>query len=89
MRDVSDYGASELGSAASGSNPFNIKEAAVRLRPFTHEEIHELYSQHTSDTGQAFAADAVDLADRRTAIARERLGAGGHGGARARPARVP
>ncbi|XXX75476.1 hypothetical protein WMF30_48285 [Sorangium sp. So ce134] len=32
------------------------------LRDFTREEVAGLYAQHTADTGQAFAPEAVDLA---------------------------
>ena len=32
------------------------------MRDFSAEEVAELYAQHTSDTGQAFEPDAVELA---------------------------
>ncbi|WP_437657463.1 AAA family ATPase [Sorangium sp. So ce1182] len=63
MRDVRDYkvtagGGAQLGSASS----FNVKEESVLLRGFTREEVAGLYAQHTADTGQVFAPEAVDLA---------------------------
>ena len=63
LRDVRDYrvvagGSSELGTAS----PFNIKAESITLRDFTHDEVDELYRQHTADTGQAFLPEAVDRA---------------------------
>lgn len=60
LRDVRDYKVtsserSHLGTAS----PFNIKVRSLTLRDFTAEEVGELYSQHTADTGQRFEADAV------------------------------
>lgn len=41
---------------------FNIKVESLTLRPFTFDEIAELYDQHHAATGQAFLAEAMDLA---------------------------
>jgi hypothetical protein len=63
MSNIRDYKAhlrpdhETLGSAS----PFNIVAKALTLNNFTKEEIAELYAQHTSETGQAFNADAIDL----------------------------
>jgi hypothetical protein len=60
---VRDYGASirperdTLGSAS----PFNIKSDSLTLRNFTVAEVHELYTQHTVETGQVFQPDAIQM----------------------------
>ena len=43
----------------SGS-PFNIVEESLRLGNFSRGEVEELLGQHTEETGQRFAPDAVD-----------------------------
>ncbi|KJJ84436.1 ATPase domain protein, prokaryote domain protein [Candidatus Omnitrophus magneticus] len=62
LRDVREYKTkvrpSEV-SLGSGS-PFNIKAESILLGTFTKEEITELYSQHTKDTGQIFLKEVVD-----------------------------
>lgn len=64
LRDVRDYrlelrpDSQSLGTAS----PFNIKVESLTLRNFTAEEVAELYDQHTADTGQAFAPEAMRLA---------------------------
>jgi AAA domain len=64
MRDVRDYkGASGGGPVRLGSSsPFNIKETSLRLGNFEEVELRELYAEHTSDTGQAFAEEALTRA---------------------------
>lgn len=63
LRDIRDYrirvrpNSESLGTAS----PFNIKVRSLTLANFTREEIAELYGQHTSDTGQAFSPEAIDL----------------------------
>jgi hypothetical protein len=63
MRNIRDFKAKvrpdseTLGSAS----PFNIVKEALTLRNFTKEEIAELYEQHTTETGQLFEPDAVEL----------------------------
>lgn len=60
MRDVRDYKASireEMESMGTAS-PFNIKVDSLSLKNFTSDEVAELYSQHTTDTGQAFTPEA-------------------------------
>ena len=44
------------------SRPFNIKLKSLRLGDFTFEDVRELYGQHTAETGQRFAAGAVEHA---------------------------
>ncbi|KAA6302742.1 MAG: hypothetical protein EZS26_001249 [Candidatus Ordinivivax streblomastigis] len=81
MRNIRDFKAKirpdseTLGSAS----PFNIITKALTFSNFTKEEIVTLYEQHTSETGQVFEPDAVELVYRQTqgqpwlvnAIARE------------------
>jgi hypothetical protein len=63
LRDVRDYKVASGGSdRLSTSGPFNIKVRSLTLRDFNAEEVAELYSQHTQDTGQVFAPEAVALA---------------------------
>ena len=44
------------------SSPFNIKVSSPRLPDFSEPEVRALYAQHTAETGQRFAPEAVDLA---------------------------
>ncbi len=73
LRDVRDYrvrdapevpGAviRELKEILGTSSPFNIKVRSLTLRNFTAEEVAELYSQHTAETGQVLSSEALDLA---------------------------
>jgi hypothetical protein len=61
LRDVRDYKIASGGDPTrlGSASPFNIKVASLRLGDFTAEEVRELYAQHTADTGQPFADDAV------------------------------
>ncbi|MDJ0835317.1 MAG: ATP-binding protein [Acidobacteriota bacterium] len=81
MRNIRDYKAmvrnerETLGSAS----PFNIVSEALTIRNFTHEEVAQLYGQHTAATGQIFTEEAVEAVYRQSqgqpwlcnAIARE------------------
>jgi hypothetical protein len=81
MRNIRDFKAKirpdseSLGSAS----PFNIVTKSLTLSNFTKEEIVELYSQHTADTGQQFEPEAIEIIFQQTqgqpwlvnAIARE------------------
>jgi hypothetical protein len=63
LRDVRDYrllagSEGELGT----SSPFNVKTESLTLRNFTAEEVAELYTQHTVDTGQIFEEEALQRA---------------------------
>jgi hypothetical protein len=64
LRDVRDYkmASGGDGSRLGTSSPFNIKLKSLRLGDFSREEVAALYGQHTADTGQVFAAGAVDHA---------------------------
>ena len=53
LRDVQDY------PLESGS-PFNIVEESLRLGNFSRTEVEELLGQHTEETGQGFAAAAIE-----------------------------
>ncbi|MDR2345893.1 MAG: ATP-binding protein, partial [Planctomycetaceae bacterium] len=63
MRNLRDYKAKirpdseTLGSAS----PFNVIKKALTIKNFTKDEIIQLYSQHTAETGQIFNGDAVEL----------------------------
>ena len=54
LRDVRDYRA----PGAPGS-PFNIKARSLRLGDFSEAETRSLLGQHTEDTGQRFAEEAL------------------------------
>jgi type II secretory pathway predicted ATPase ExeA len=63
LRDVRDYKVASGGSdRLHTASPFNVKVESLTLRPFTAEEVAELYGQHTADTGQAFTPAALRLA---------------------------
>jgi len=60
MRDLRDYlSHAKDGASVSPGSPFNIKSASLTLRNFTQEEVAALYTQHTEDTGQRFAPEAI------------------------------
>jgi DNA polymerase III delta prime subunit len=61
MRDVRDYKVASGGGPVrlGSSSPFNIKEDSLRLDNFTEPELGALYAQHTAETGQRFAEEAV------------------------------
>ena len=55
VRDVRDYRiVLSNQDIVTGGSAFNIKAESLRLGNFTQEEIHELYMQHTRETGQVF-----------------------------------
>ena len=54
MRDVRDY---RMGAAGS---PFNIAAESLRLGDFSRAETLALLRQHTEETGQAFAPEALE-----------------------------
>ena len=61
LRDVQDYRV----PGAAGS-PFNIKAKSLRLGDFTEAETRALLGQHTEETGQPFAEEALALVWRET-----------------------
>lgn len=55
VRDIRDYRiVLSNQDIVTGGSAFNIKTESLRLGNFSKEEIHELYLQHTRETGQAF-----------------------------------
>jgi hypothetical protein len=63
LRDVRDYKVASGGSdQLHTASPFNIKVESLTLRNFNESEVAELYQQHTADTGQIFAPEALQLA---------------------------
>lgn len=55
VRDVRDYRiVLSNQDIVTGGSAFNIKAESLRLGNFTKEDIHELYMQHTNETGQKF-----------------------------------
>jgi hypothetical protein len=63
LRDVRDYKVASGGSERlHTASPFNIKVESLTLRNFNELEVAELYQQHTTDTGQVFAPEAIQLA---------------------------
>lgn len=60
LRDVRDYEVSAHDARRLGTaSPFNIKVESLTLRDFSLEEVAELYAQHTAETGQRFAPEAI------------------------------
>jgi hypothetical protein len=60
---VRDYKVASGGSdQLHTASPFNIKVESLTLRNFNESEVAELYQQHTADTGQIFAPEALQLA---------------------------
>ena len=53
LRDVRDY-------SGPADIPFNIVSKSLRLGDFSQSEVEELLGQHTEETGQRFAPEAVE-----------------------------
>ncbi len=62
VRDVRDYRihASSEKEVITGGSAFNIKASSLRLGDFARAEVEALLGQHTAETGQAFAPEALD-----------------------------
>ena len=62
VRDVRDYRihASSEKEPVAGGSAFNIKAESLRLGDFTRADVDALLGQHTADTGQEFAPEAVE-----------------------------
>ena len=62
VRDVRDYRIQSTAENAiiTGGSAFNIKARSLRLGDFSREEVFALLGQHTAETGQEFAAEAVE-----------------------------
>ena len=55
VHDVRDYRIHQgSGEIITGGSAFNIKTESLRLANFSHNEMKELWLQHTKETGQAF-----------------------------------
>ena len=69
VRDVRDYRIHSTAQNALvlGGSAFNIKSKSLRLGDFTETETRALLAQHTEETGQAFAPEALELIWTRTA----------------------
>ena len=69
VRDVRDYRIHSTAQNAPvlGGSAFNIKSKSLRLGDFTEPETRALPAQHTEETGQAFAPEALELIWTRTA----------------------
>lgn len=62
LRDVRDYKVAAGGDPEirlGTSSPFNIKVQSFRLGDFNEADIRALYAQHTAETGQPFADEAI------------------------------
>jgi hypothetical protein len=60
MRDLRDYLIqSKDGVALNPGSPFNIKQDSATLANFSAADVAALAGQHTADTGQVFAPDAL------------------------------
>ncbi|MDR1312473.1 MAG: AAA-like domain-containing protein [Deltaproteobacteria bacterium] len=68
MRDVGDYlyRVRPEDQSTGPASPFNVKKKSLTLSNFTLEQIKDLYSQHTSETGQPFEHSAFESAWRLT-----------------------
>jgi hypothetical protein len=64
MRNIRDYRHRVRPDDQSAllASPFNVITQSFSLANFSKEEIKSLYGQHTADTGQIFAVDAVERA---------------------------
>jgi len=63
LRDVRDYKVGVNGRhRLQTASPFNIEVRSLTLRDFTADEVIELYTQHTTDTGQVFTPEATAFA---------------------------
>ncbi len=81
LRDIRDYRIYSENEKrfVIGGSAFNIKDQSLTMGNFSPEEVRELYAQHTSETGQQFTQEALDLVFEQTqgqpwlvnAIARE------------------
>lgn len=63
VRDVRDYRiqSTEGKALVTGGTPFNITAKTLCMENFVQNEVETLLAQHTSDTGQVFEADTLQL----------------------------
>jgi hypothetical protein len=64
VRDVRDYRLTtpDGKSLITGGSAFNIKAESLRLGDFSRVEVEQLYTQHTTETGQSFTPEAIERA---------------------------
>ncbi len=62
MRNIRDYKGKirEERETLGSASPFNIVTESLTLKNFTKEEVTQLYSQHTEDSGQIFPRDVIE-----------------------------
>ena len=62
VRDLRDYRihSSQEQAIITGGSAFNIKAKSLRLGDFNRAEVRALFQEHTRDTGQVFAPEALD-----------------------------
>ena len=61
VRDIQDYRIrSSSGEVIAGGSPFNVAAKSLRLGDFTEAETDALIAQHTAETGQQFAPEALN-----------------------------
>ncbi len=62
IRDVRDYRiqAGPGKEVIVGGSAFNVRAESLRLGDFTRDEVASLLAQHTTETGQEFAPEAVE-----------------------------
>ena len=62
VRDVRDYRirSSAENAVIAGGSAFNIRAESLRLGDFTEAQVRALLAQHTTESGQAFTAEAVE-----------------------------
>jgi hypothetical protein len=62
LRDVRDYKVTSGGRHRLGTaSPFNIAVRSLTLSDFTADEVIELLTQHTTETGQVFTEESLRL----------------------------
>ena len=68
VRDVRDYRihSSSANTMIAGGSAFNVKARSLRLGDFSRQDVHALLGQHTEETGQGFADDALEAIWRRS-----------------------
>ncbi len=61
MRNLREYKSRYRTTATTGSvSPFNIITKSLTIKNFSHENIIDLYNQHTEETGQIFELSAIE-----------------------------
>ena len=62
VRDVKDYRIQTYSKEiVTGGSAFNVKTESLRLGNFSLDDVVNLYTQHTTETGQQFDPDCYDL----------------------------